>query len=128
MREVVCWAALIVSLCAALFLCDWQRQRADDRVLAAHEALWNCLGEHNVRLAACRPGLARPLEDMDYCPEAVRACRATGLYQSTARAEEASSGWFRRRGIVLAATLSATIVLMLRVAAEQIMRWRRSKR
>lgn len=95
---------------------------AEAAAIEAHQKRWNCLVEQDKTIPACSlPSVARS-EDADRCPEAVAACRASGLYAQADASIVSLNRWSFATSWALMAALLALIALVLWQGASRLRR------
>jgi len=97
-----------------MFLCEVMIAKAEDAALQSHQERWDCWARESVKVPACvlRAKLG-PLDDADYCAEAVAFCKAGGFDERADRAEERMFTWYHLaaalRFVVLVSAVGALL-------------------
>ena len=117
--------AFAVVLCSASLLCEVMHVRADAAIIEAHQARWDCLAQEKAKVTRC-VALTKtgPLDDADFCEEAVARCKAKGTYEEASKADEREARWFRFRAWLRMAVLVAAVGSLVWVGIIQPIRRR----
>lgn len=87
---------LLAGLCTFSLVCEVMRVQNDEADLRAHQARFDCLVGETGHVPRCVSLLKqRPMDDADFCEEAVARCKAGPTYDGVDKAEARRDTWFR---------------------------------
>ena len=83
----------VSTLLVLIFLLsEYLRLLSESKMVNAHQEKANCLALVSKEVYACYKELSLHPDDIDFCPEAVLACKAKGIYKL---AEDSDINWIR---------------------------------
>jgi len=84
-----------IGLVIVCSVCELMLARSTTALLQYHQAQWDCLAKENARIPHCVEAHRPMVEDVDYCNEAVLACKALGAYDLVIKSDDEYATWGR---------------------------------
>lgn len=117
----------LAALGGALLVCEAMQSRAETASLDAQQTRWNCWRQESAKVPRCQEMAKQgPMEDADYCDEAVSVCAGRGLTVQADQAFETYLQWAMRARVLrlVLFLIGASLVAWLAVI-RPVMRVRR---